>query len=208
MILTCKYWYDIIIPNTIICPKCNKIEKMYDDVLWITDPKDTVCHGYYGDQDYYSTLKDMLYYNYKFLKIIERQSIGLCVFAIKCDSNAFKYVKNIDDKYLIELLKTNHKIFPLIQNPTYQIYRTAVESNGYNLKYIPIECRTHELCMIAVKSAPYALEFVENQTEEICLESIKTSLWYSDYFSYIKNPTEKIYVAAYKRHAKVLNRIT
>ena len=47
----------------------------------------------------------------------------------------------------------------------------AVKENGYALRYI--KNQTEEICLEAVKEEGYALQYVKNQTEEICLEAVK-----------------------------------
>jgi hypothetical protein len=62
--LVCKQWYNIVLKNSVICDSCNKIVKMYDKDLWITDTYDDVCHGYYGTLKSYRILKQTLMKKY------------------------------------------------------------------------------------------------------------------------------------------------
>lgn len=68
-----------------------------------------------------------------------------------------------------------------------------VKNNGMKLQYI--ENQTHEICMEAVKQNGLALQFVKNQTEEICLEAVKQN-W--DALKYVKKQTEEICLEALK----------
>jgi hypothetical protein len=114
----CKQWYDIIIKNSIICETCNKIVKMYDTVLWISDKSDIVCHGYYGDMDKYKILKRMISYDTRFLTKINRISIGLWLYAVKYSAVPYTLIQNINKKWYIHALKLKSEYIKCIDNPT------------------------------------------------------------------------------------------
>ena len=46
-----------------------------------------------------------------------------------------------------------------------------MKQNGYALQYVREQ--TEEICLEAVKKDGYALRYVNEQTEEICLEAVK-----------------------------------
>ena len=46
-----------------------------------------------------------------------------------------------------------------------------VKENGLTLEFI--EEQTEEMCIMAVKENGLVLQYVKNQTEEICLEAVK-----------------------------------
>ena len=50
----------------------------------------------------------------------------------------------------------------------------AVKQNCYAIQYV--QNQTEALCLEAVKRDGYALEYVKNQTEAICLEAIKQNV--------------------------------
>ena len=47
----------------------------------------------------------------------------------------------------------------------------AVKKNGYALQYV--KDQTKDICLEAVKRNGYALRHVKDQTEDICLEAVK-----------------------------------
>ena len=47
----------------------------------------------------------------------------------------------------------------------------AVKRNGYALQYV--KDQTEAICLEAVKEDGYALRYVKDQTEAICLEAVK-----------------------------------
>lgn len=57
------------------------------------------------------------------------------------------------------------------------MYRELVNENGQNLKHVPIELKTFELCETAVSQDGLAIEFVpaELMTEELCELAIRTT---------------------------------
>ena len=58
---------------------------------------------------------------------------------------------------------------------TAQVCMEAVGSTGFMLEYVPAELKTAELCFAAVKSMGYALEHVpaELKTYDMCLATVK-----------------------------------
>lgn len=50
---------------------------------------------------------------------------------------------------------------------TEEYYINLVTQNGLNLSYVPIDLRTHKVCLAAVTKNGTALYWVQNQTDEI-----------------------------------------
>jgi len=231
----CKQWYDIIIKNSIICETCNKIVKMYDTVLWITDDNDIVCHGYYGDIKKYKTLKKIIFRDPRFLTKIKRVSIGLWLIAIKISSFPYDLIKNINEKWYTHALKYNPKYLQYIKNPTYsmcvdivnncfdglqyvpenfksyELCLTAVKKNGSVLKYVPDQFQSKEMGLVAVRDNISYLRYINNPSEELIIEILsddKVHMFRNfNWPEYIKNPTEDIYIALYNREPVYLDLI-
>jgi len=154
----CKKWYTIIFQNSIICKECNKIVKMYNKNLWISDADDSVCHGFYDDSDlyYYSAtylytaLKGILSDDYTFMKKLKRQTIGLCLWAIKINADAINYIKNKDNEFYMKALKVNADCLQYILDPTYDMCLEAVKHNSTALKFVPEKYKDEKLCLAAV----------------------------------------------------------
>jgi hypothetical protein len=205
--LTCKKWYNIIIKKSNICPTCHKITNIGNNILWITDKDDLVCHGYYDTQKKYTLLKKMIRHECNYLQMIKRQSIGLCLYAIVWNYKAFQLIKSyqLTDNIIKNALKINPRCLKYIKTLSYQDYLNAVSINGLCLEHVPEEYQTHELCMIAIKNNSASLQFIHNQTENMCLEAFKHPQWHRYNIQYINIFTEKIAMELFERHGYMLN---
>ena len=67
----------------------------------------------------------------------------------------------------------------------------AVKKNGWFLEYV--KNQTPEICMAAVKQNGEALEFVQNQTPELCMAAVKQN---GLALKYVENQTPEIIQAA------------
>lgn len=69
----------------------------------------------------------------------------------------------------------------------------AVKLDGLALQYVKEQ--TEEICLAAVRQDGYALCYVKEQTEEICLEAVKRNVYA---LQFVKEQTEEICLAALK----------
>ena len=67
----------------------------------------------------------------------------------------------------------------------------AVKENGLALEYV--QNQTPEICMEAVKQNGWALQFVKNQTPELCMTAVKENGFALEF---VKNQTPEIIAAA------------
>ena len=74
-----------------------------------------------------------------------------------------------------------------------------VKQNGYALQYV--HNQTPDICLEAVKQNGYALRFVHNQTPEICLEAVKQDGYA---LQYVHNQTPEICLEAVKQDGYAL----
>jgi hypothetical protein len=65
--------------------------------------------------------------------------------------------------------------FEYVEDKTPEICKEAVQLDGMLLKYIPEEKQTYELCIDAVKSNGFALQFSKFKNAQICLEAVKSN---------------------------------
>jgi len=70
----------------------------------------------------------------------------------------------------------------------------AVKQNGYSLQYVKEQ--TPEICMAAVKQDGDSLRYVKEQTPEICMAAVKQN---GDSLRYVKEQTPEICMAAVKQ---------
>jgi hypothetical protein len=75
----------------------------------------------------------------------------------------------------------------------------AVKQNSYALRFVSEQ--TEEICLAAVKQNGYALRFVSEQTEEICLAAVKQDGYA---LQYVSEQTEEICLAAVKQNSYAL----
>jgi hypothetical protein len=76
---------------------------------------------------------------------------------------------SLDDyEHKMELLKQNGTLLRFMKIQDYGMCTIAVSQNGLALQYVNLNHRDHDLYVCAVKQNPYALEFVDHQTDEIC----------------------------------------
>lgn len=94
----------------------------------------------------------------------------LCEIAVKADGLTLKFL-------MVDLTK--------------ELCEMAVTSNGEALKYVPENLKTPEICEIAVKNCPKALQWAV-QTPELCLTAVKSD---SKLIEFVKFTTNEIYEA-------------
>jgi len=106
------------------------------------------------------------------------QTLELCkiLFENDCYLRGFKYIKNKTDEILTEAVRVLPSVLKTIKNPTYEMYKVAVNSmRGVGLQFIPISKQTDELCKLSVKNKPLSLQYVKNKTLEICKLAVETN---------------------------------
>ena len=77
-----------------------------------------------------------------------------------------------------------------------------VKQDGHNLQFV--ENQTPEICLAAVKKTGYALQFVKKQTTELCLEAVKQNGWALEF---VKNQTEEICLEAVRQDRDILEHL-
>ena len=97
------------------------------------------------------------------------------------------------DEMCIKAIAQNPEALQFVPNDKKKLFEKII---CYNKKKITdwrelqyIENQTEEMCLEAVKQNGYALEYVENQTEEICFEAVKQN---GRALQFVKNQTENI----------------
>jgi hypothetical protein len=79
----------------------------------------------------------------------------------------------------------------------------AVKRNGYALQYVANQ--TEAICLEAVKQDGYALRYVTDQTEAICLEAVRR---HGYALQYVANQTESICLEAVKQDGCALQHVS
>ena len=68
-----------------------------------------------------------------------------------------------------------------VNNTEYQKDLAAVQQDAYALQYVKEQ--TPEICLAAVKRSAYALQYVKEQTPEICLAAVQRDAYALKYIS-------------------------
>ena len=101
-------------------------------------------------------------------------------------------------------MSVEYVIITDVDNPlcglTYEEVIRAVEKNGLALQYL--QQQTPEICLAAVKQNGLTLYLVEHQTSEICLAAVKES---GLALSYVKDQTPQICLEAVKQSGIALH---
>jgi hypothetical protein len=77
----------------------------------------------------------------------------------------------------------------------------AVKQKGYALQYVKEQ--TPEICMEAVKENGYALQYVKEQTPEICMEAVKENGYALQYVDPSVFPDKNVAEATYEELIKM-----
>jgi hypothetical protein len=74
----------------------------------------------------------------------------------------------------LRLVSENGMAIKHIEAQTLELALLAVKDDGYALKYVKDEFKTHQVCLIAVKNDGIALRYVPEhiKTSEICLAAV------------------------------------
>lgn len=88
-------------------------------------------------------------------------------------SFAVKYLTQTED-VCIEAVKINSYTLTYIENKQKndKLFMTAIKADGMALQFV--ENQTEEMVLSAIKQNPASLQFVKNQTPEICLEALNS----------------------------------
>ena len=109
------------------------------------------------------------------------------------------YINSIIDSYekdlknaqrtLKEQYNDEYSCLETIRYQTSEICLAAVKSFGYQLEFV--KDKTLEIILAAVNAHGCALEFVEKQTRDICITALQQE---EDSFQYIRDPNMKLQI--------------
>jgi hypothetical protein len=195
--LVCKEWQNIILKNALICIRCNKLYKIFGTTQWITDDEDPICHGYYGEREYYKSIKNIIKSYPKFIKAINRQCYTLCELAIRYDPTTIQYIKHKTPVLCDMAVNSNYECIKYIESPSEELCLKIVSYDGLLLKYI--KNQTSKICFNAIKNQVNSFQYMneEFQTDEICEYVLNKN---HHLISFIKNIKEQHYLQVFKSH--------
>ena len=115
---------------------------------------------------------------------------------------------DMDDHRDLLLMVEKVSVFPWLVKFLTRLHplvaMAAVKKLGLTVQYVPPDLQTRELCMHAVKYCD-AIHHVHDQTEEVCMESIKQN---PRSIKWIRNRTPGMIVYAVQRSPSVLSLLT
>lgn len=107
---------------------------------------------------------------------------------------------NVAESYI----RADIKNFQYVDRADYKLCKIAVETDSNVLAIIPVELRTEEICMIAVKNSGNTLKFVIQQTDAICIAAVEQN---GNALFYVKNQTPEICIRAVKNDGYALSHV-
>ena len=153
----------------------------------------------------------------------------LCVEAIKQNATAIEYLKipsdemfllaakqkphyyaRVNDKSLINdsnddiILNVTPDYIQYVKNPTYEQCLKVIKRSGKLMKHIPIEHHTEELCMIAIRDFPEAVEFIDSKLETVIMVAVTQK---GVVINLVKNKTHDLMMASVENNGLALEHI-
>lgn len=105
-----------------------------------------------------------------------------------------------DKEAMLHAVEKNPWIVKFLPRIDAEMAMTAVRCHGETLKYIAPELQTEKMCIVAV-SRLRALRYVAQQTDRVCMESVKNN---PHSLRYVQNRRTEIIEEAVNRNARVL----
>ena len=146
----------------------------------------------------YELDKKLLNINGLILQFISNQTDELCEIACKNNINAYQYIKNKSYELDKKLLNINGLILQFISNQTDEICEISCVNNINAYQYIKkyteklinfINSISVESCEKIISSDGLLLQFIDNQTDELCVIACSNNL---NAYQYIKNKSYKL----------------
>ncbi len=173
-ILVCKSWQRTIMLKSHKCSTCNKITKIYNSDLWISDEDDDndKCHNYCCSIEDFNKLNDVvnnLFSNNQKIRTLKKiirlinNNEYMTFKIIRNDGQLIQYVHEQTEKLCLEAVKQDGNLLVFFNTNTQNdiICLEAVKQNGLALKYVVIQ--TEQICMEAVKQNPDARQFIHDK---------------------------------------------
>jgi hypothetical protein len=167
--ILCKKWYNLMMPNSVICSKCHKIIKMYDSILWIkwmNKTRDEKCHQFYDTFEKYKEI-ELAISPYKDPLCLAniRQCNWLCLKMVQFNGFIIQSVLDIyqTEEVLIGAIKRNPEVIPFINEKklTDNIFYQVVKGMPLYLRYIPEKYHTQNVCITALKYCGLLLQYIK-----------------------------------------------
>jgi len=106
---------------------------------------------------------------------------------IEKDISLMKYLRNVDEKVMLELLGKNPETFEYFNKPSDKVIRKALELDGSNIKHVSKPSREYQ--EIALKQDGDHIQHIDNPDEDFQEKAINSNPLA---IKHLKNPTQKI----------------
>ncbi len=106
------------------------------------------------------------------------------LFCIKEDLSIMKFVSNKPISFYISAILQNFMVIHNIRKPTNKMYMIAIKEYPRIFREIPLNRRTHEMCLLAVKLDCENIRFVPKQKHQYCWIALQNNI---TCFKYISN---------------------
>lgn len=117
----------------------------------------------------------------KFLASLN-QSDDFCRKALKLNPLALEFISNKTDELVRCALLTSPRALQFVEKQTKEMCFKAVEEEGYTLKFVDLEPKMkwenwelRELFLKSIQNNPFAIQYVPEPTEEVCLAAVRRS---------------------------------
>lgn len=154
------------------------------------------------------------------IKKIKNPPTKICVEAINRDpaivkvldpvtiKKYFRVNNNYSDPKVLDtiykMLDSDPTVFELIPNPSYNICLKAVEVDGFNIDYVSEIFQIEELCLKALKSNPWCIKYIKDQTDIYVLAAISDN---PKTIKYINKTTPDLELLAVKINGTAIKNI-
>jgi hypothetical protein len=128
-------------------------------------------------------------------KINKFLNYGPIIADVKILNNAKVFIEKYNKLKTKDIKITNYKNW--IEDK--ELLLKIIKKNGFVIQYI--KNQTTEICIEAIKQNSYALEFILNQTKELCLLAVKLN---GLSLQFVKNKTHEICIEAVKQNGLAL----
>lgn len=175
-------------------------------------PRENIMASAQNDENLYkiipeSALKDKLYrLEHPFLFLVNiaipeeahmQKSKSMCekkhFYVDKINVIDIVHIKDLDywnDETFCKLMTYRHNgALRYCKKRTNNVYMNAVQKDGDNLRYVPSELQTYEMCLIAVRNNGLSIQYVDKVTDEMQYEAVKNN---GMALRYIKNRTPEL----------------
>ena len=152
--------------------------------------------------------------NWQVLNLIPKIELDQELYSIAVAENGYALSLIPSEFHSLELYKSalnsNCSSFHLMENDlkTQDLCEIAVSKLCWNLQHVPDKYQTTKMCLFVVKKSGICLQYVNNQTPEICLEAMlkdnESWKYVSDFFCPRTTFNEVFRTIKYKVNSKII----